>query len=131
MYESVTQHDLYEVRINIGGSISEFNLIGIIMSKSSRSKHEIFSDILSAIDTDGVTINEIQFKTYISYQRLKQYLTVVVQHELIVYSKEEKRFRITSRGIQALDMYTKMDELLGRKTPHKMTNTPEYFTSFP
>lgn len=101
------------------------------MNKSIRSKHEIFSDILSAIDTDGATISEILFKTYISYQPLKKYLTFLVQHDLVVYRKEEKRFRITQRGIHALDTYTKMDDLLVRKTLHKMMNRSEHFDSFP
>jgi hypothetical protein len=34
-------------------------------------------------------------------------------------------------GNHTIDMYTKMDELLGRKTRHKMTKTIEYVTSFP
>ena len=72
------------------------------MNSSNRSNHEIFSDILRAIDTDGATINEILFKTYISYQRLKKYLTFLIQLSLISYRKEEKRFRITQQGFHAL-----------------------------
>jgi len=62
---------------------------------------------------------------------LKKYLTYLVQNELIVYRKEEKRFRMTQRGICAADMYAKMDELLGRKTQHNVTKTIKYVTSFP
>ena len=109
MHESITQYDLYKVRIIIG-SISEYNPIEIILNRSNRSNHEMVSDILRAIDTDGATIYEIQFKTYISYQHLKKYLAYLVQNELIVYRKDQKRFRITQRGIQALDLYTKMNE---------------------
>ena len=54
-----------------------------------------------------------------------------MQNELIVYRKEEKKFRMTQRGIHAVDKYTKMDELLGRKTRHNKTKTIEYVTSFP
>jgi predicted transcriptional regulator len=97
-------------------------------NRSNRSKHEKFSDILRAVETDGVTINEILFKTYISYDPLKKYLTFLIQQGLIAYRKEEKRFRITQQGFHVLDMYTKMDELLVRKTRHKR---PEYFASFP
>jgi hypothetical protein len=55
MYESVTQYNLYKVRINIG-SISEYNPIEIILNKSNRSNHEIVSDILRAIDIDGAIL---------------------------------------------------------------------------
>ncbi|HXW12173.1 MAG TPA: winged helix-turn-helix domain-containing protein [Nitrososphaeraceae archaeon] len=98
------------------------------MNSSNRSKHEIFSDILRAIDNDETTMNEIMFKTYISYFLLKKYLTFLIQQGLIGYRKEEKRFRITQKGFHVIDVYTKMDELLVRKTRHKR---PEYFVSFP
>ena len=130
MCEYITQYDLYNFRLNIS-FISEYNLIEIILNRLNRSNHEIVSDILRAIDTDGATIYEMQFKTCISYQHLKKYLTYLVQNELIVYRKEEKKFRMTQRGIHAVNMYTKMDELLGRKTRHNMTKTIEYVTSFP
>jgi predicted transcriptional regulator len=100
------------------------------MNRSNRSKHEIVSDILRAIETDGATISEIQYKT-ISYQHLKRYLIYLVQNELIIYTKTEKRFRVTQRGLCAIDTYTKLDELLVRKTQHKIMQTPEYFTPFP
>ena len=101
------------------------------MDKSNRSKHEIFSDILNAIETDEATISEIQFKTYISYRDLKKYLTFLIQHDLISYGKGEKRFGITQKGIQALDLYTKMDALLVRKTLHNVMKATEYIASFP
>ena len=107
------------------------NYIEIILNRSNRSNHEIVSDILRAIDADGVTIYEMQFKTCISYQHLKKYQTYLVQNELIVYRKEVKKFRMTQRGIHAVDKYTEMVELLGRKTRHNMTKTIEYVTSFP
>ena len=44
----------------------------------------------------------------------------MVQNELIIYTKAEKRFRIIQRGLHALDTYIKMDELLVRKTLHNM-----------
>lgn len=100
------------------------------MNRSNRSKHEIISDILRAIETDGATISEIQYKTYVSYQHLKKYLAYLVQNELIIYTKAEKRFRITQRGFHALDMYTKMDELLVRRTLHKMMNRSEYSINY-
>ena len=103
----------------------------VVLNRSNRSNNEMVSDILRAIDADGATIYEIQFKTYISYQHLKKYLTYLVQNELIVYRKEEKKFRITPRGLYAVDVYTKMDELLRRKTLHNTMKTTEYVTLFP
>jgi predicted transcriptional regulator len=91
----------------------------------------MISDILRAIEIDGATISEIRFKTYVSYQHLKKYLTCLVQNDLIFYTKTERRFRITQRGLHALDMYTKMDELLVRNTSHKNMETTQHISSFP
>jgi predicted transcriptional regulator len=112
--------------------------ISNILNRLNRSKHEIISDILSAIDIDGISINRIQLKTSISYQHLKKYLIYLVQTELIIYEKEEKKFRITEQGVHALDMYTKLDELLIPDTSKlestsisKLMKSPVYFVSFP
>jgi predicted transcriptional regulator len=101
------------------------------MNRSNRSKHEIVSDILMVIDADGATIYEMQFKTGISYQHLKKYLTYLVQNELIVYNKEKKKFRMTQRGILAANVYSKMDDLLSRKTRINMTKAIGYIIAFP
>jgi predicted transcriptional regulator len=85
------------------------------MNRSNRSKHEIISDILTVIKVDAGTFSEIQFKIHISHPRLKKYLTHLVQSELIVYVKQEKRFRITQRGLYVLDTYAKLEKLLSRK----------------
>ena len=53
----------------------------------------------------------------------------MVQIRLIIYEREEKKFRITQR-LHALDIYAKLDELLVRNISHKVINN-EYFTSFP
>lgn len=98
------------------------------LKKSNRSKHEILADILGSIDPYGATIYEMQFKTDISYQHLKKYVTYLVQIGLITYNKEEKRFRMTDHGVHALYTYVKMDELLVRRTMD--IKKPDYFAPY-
>ena len=52
------------------------------------------------------------YETYIPYNQLKEYLTIMIQNKLIVYIKEEKIFKITEYGIHALKLYDEMDKLL-------------------
>ena len=52
------------------------------------------------------------YETYIPYNQLKEYLTMMIQNKLIVYIKEEKIFKITEYGIHALKLYDEMDKLL-------------------
>jgi predicted transcriptional regulator len=55
---------------------------------------------------------QIQYETYVSYKQLKDYLTLLIQHRLIEFVKEEKIFRITESGTHALNIFDEMDKLL-------------------
>jgi hypothetical protein len=42
----------------------------------------------------------------------KDYLTLLIQNKLIEFVREEKMFRITDGGINALNIFDEMDKLL-------------------
>lgn len=77
-----------------------------------RSRSEIISAILEVTNGNKARITEIQFKTYLSYNILKQYLVHLLQNDLIEYLEGERTFKTTPKGMQALQMYNKMEELL-------------------
>lgn len=77
-----------------------------------RSRSEIISAILEVTNGNRTRITEIQFKTYLSYNILKQYLVHLLQNDLIEYLEGERSFKTTPKGMQALQMYNKMEELL-------------------
>lgn len=79
-----------------------------------RSRSEIISAILEVTNGNRARITEIQFKTYLSYNILKQYLVHLLQNDLIEYLEGERSFKTTPKGMQALQMYNKMEELLIR-----------------
>jgi predicted transcriptional regulator len=79
-----------------------------------RSRSEIISSILEVTNGNKVRITEIQFKTYLSYNILKEYLVNLLQCDLVEYIEGERAFKTTSKGMQALQTYNKMDELLVR-----------------
>ena len=79
-----------------------------------RSRSEIISAILEVTNGNRARITEIQFKTYLSYNILKQYLVHLLQNNLIEYLEGERSFKTTPKGMQALQMYNKMEELLIR-----------------
>jgi predicted transcriptional regulator len=81
-----------------------------------RSKFEIISSILNSTrGYKGATISQIQYDMFISYKQLKDYLALLVQHKLIEYVREEKKFRITENGINALNMFDEMNKLIARE----------------
>ena len=76
--------------------------------------HKI-SDILRSIrnrNRTGTRISQILYETYIPYNQLKEYLIMMVQNNLIIYIKEDKIFKITEYGMQALKLYGEIDKLL-------------------
>jgi predicted transcriptional regulator len=94
------------------------------MQRQQRSKTEIISSILrSTHNRTGTRISQIMYETYIPYNQLKEYLATMIQNELIVYVKEEKKFKITEYGMHALKLYDEMDKLLVYNQPNtRQTN---------
>lgn len=86
----------------------------ITIQLKHRSRSEIISAILEVTNGNRARITEIQFKTYLSYNILKQYLVHLLQNDLIEYLEGERSFKTTPKGMQALQMYNKMEELLIR-----------------
>ena len=83
------------------------------MQRRQRSKSEITSFILRSVhNCTGTKVSQIQYETYIPYNQLKEYLTMMIQNKLIIYVKEEKTFKITEHGIHILKLYGEMDKLL-------------------
>lgn len=76
-------------------------------------------DILRSIrNCMGARISHIMYETCIPHNQLKEYLTIIVQKELIVYSKEEKIFRITDYGMHLLNLYDEIDKLFVCSPPN-------------
>jgi predicted transcriptional regulator len=78
-----------------------------------RSRSEIISSILQATNGNNARITEIQFKTYLtSYSILKQYLTHLLQNDLVEFTESERKFKTTAKGMQVLQVYNEIDELV-------------------
>ncbi len=82
-----------------------------------RSRAEIISSILQVTNGNRATITEIQSKSYLtSYSILKEYLTRLLQNDLIEYRESERTFKTTPKGMQALQVYNEMDKLFVTKS---------------
>ena len=89
------------------------------MQRQVRSESEKISDILRSIrNCTGTRITQIMYETCIPHNQLKEYLAMMVQKELIVYSKEEKIFRITDYGMNVLKLYDEIDKLFVYSPPN-------------
>ena len=77
----------------------------------NRSRTEIVSNILDAAN-GGVTKTKIMYKAYLSYNQLKEYLSVLKENNLIEYIDGTQTFKTTEKGLNYLKMYNEMTELL-------------------
>ena len=76
-----------------------------------RSRSEIIASILEVTNGNKVRRTEIQYKTYLSYNILTEYLVHLLQCDLLEYIEGERTFKTTPKGMQVLQMHNRMEEL--------------------
>jgi predicted transcriptional regulator len=76
-----------------------------------RSRTDIVGLILEAAN-GGATKTKIMYKAFLSYAQLKEYLTVLLQNDLLEYKDEIQLFRTTEKGLRLLQMYNQFDEIM-------------------
>ena len=76
-----------------------------------RSRTDIVGLILEAAN-GRATKTKIMYKAFLSYAQLKEYLTVLLQNDLLEYEDETQLFRTTEKGLRLLQMYNQFDEMM-------------------
>lgn len=76
-----------------------------VSRKSSRSKLEVYSDILKAAGSGAESPTQIMLKANVSWNVLKDSLQVLIAHGLIIelLENEKPAYRLTNRGFQLLE----------------------------
>ena len=76
-----------------------------------RSRTEIVSNILEAAN-GGVTKTKIMYKAYLSYNQIREYLSILIENNLIEYLDGAHKFKTTEKGLNLLKIHNEMAELL-------------------
>jgi predicted transcriptional regulator len=76
-----------------------------------RSRTEIVGNILDAAN-GRATKTKIMYKAFLSYGQLKEYLSVLIENNLIEYLDGTRTFKTTEKGLNYLKMQNEMGELL-------------------
>ena len=84
-----------------------------------RSRTEIVGNILDAAN-GRATKTKIMYKAFLSYVQLKEYLSVLIENNLLEYIDGTHKFKTTEKGLNYLKMHNEMAELL--LTTIKITN---------
>ena len=80
-----------------------------------RSRTEIVGNILEAAN-GRATKTKIMYKAFLSYAQLKEYLSVLIENNLIEYLVGTRTFKTTEKGLNYLKMHNEMGELLQQTT---------------
>ena len=76
-----------------------------------RSRTEIVSMILEAAN-GGATKTKIMYKAFLSYAQLREYLSVLIENNLLEYLEGNQNYKTTEKGLNLLRMHNEMGELL-------------------
>ena len=76
-----------------------------------RSRTEIVSMMLDAAN-GGATKTKIMYSSFLSYGQLKEYLSVLIENNLIEYHDETHEFKTTEKGLKFLKMHNAIGALL-------------------
>ena len=77
----------------------------------NRSRTEIVSNILDAAN-GGATKTKIMYKAFLSYNQLKECLTILIENNLLEYIDGTQTFKTTEKGLNFLKMHNEIGELL-------------------
>jgi predicted transcriptional regulator len=79
-----------------------------------RSRTEIVSMILEAAN-GGATKTKIMYKAFLSYAQLREYLSMLIENNLLEYLEGSHIYKTNEKGFNLLKMHNEIGELL--KTP--------------
>jgi predicted transcriptional regulator len=80
----------------------------------NRSRTEIVAMILEAAN-GGETKTKIMYFAFLSYNQVKEYLSLLIENNLIEYFDGTHRFKTTEKGLNLLKMHNEIRKLLPKK----------------
>jgi predicted transcriptional regulator len=91
-----------------------------------RSRDDIIASILETANGNKVRATEIQFKAYISYSILKEYLMLLLENDLPEYIEGERSFKTAPKGMLFLSTYNQTGELITLANSSSRKNVIEF-----
>jgi len=83
----------------------------VYLDMKYRSRTEIVAMILEAAN-GGTTKTRIMYKAFLSYAQLREYLSVLVENNLLEYLEGSQTYKTTEKGLNFLKMHNEIGELL-------------------
>ena len=77
-----------------------------------RSRTEIVCNILEAANGGVVTKTKIMYTAFLSYAQLNEYLSILIENNLLEYLDGTQTYKTTEKGLNYLKTYNEIGELL-------------------
>ena len=81
----------------------------------NRSRTEIVAMILDAAN-GGTTKTKIMYFAFLSYDQLNEYLSILIENNLVEYLDGTHTFKTTEKGLNYLNVYNEIRKLLPQTT---------------
>ncbi len=85
----------------------------------NRSRTEIVDSILDAAKGEGETKTKIMYFAFLSYNQLNEYLSILIENNLLEYLDGTRTFKTTEKGLHFLQMHNEIKKLLPQTTTVK------------
>ena len=85
----------------------------------NRSRTEIVAMILDAANGGGETKTKIMYIAFLSYSQLNEYLSILIENNLIEYRDGTQTYKTTEKGLNYLKMHNEIRKLLPQPTTIK------------
>jgi predicted transcriptional regulator len=76
-----------------------------------RSRTDIIAMILRAA-TNGATKTRIMYGAYLSYAQVKEYLSFLIEKNLILYEEGTGLYKLTENGMKLLRVYEGISDMI-------------------
>src|SRR4051812_42610792 len=83
-------------------SIATYLTRVVLSSLKTRSRTEIIGLILQAIEGEPLTRSKIMYQAMLNFTQVTHYTSLLIQQELLSYSKLDRKYTITYKGRQFL-----------------------------
>src|SRR5678815_4030644 len=94
-------------------------LFFLFLSREKNKLSDLYqqvSNILDAANGEGETKTKIMYFAFLSYNQLNEYLSVLIENNLLEYLDGTKTFKTTEKGLNLLKIHNEMAELLQQIT---------------
>ena len=82
----------------------------------TRSRTEIIGLILQAVEGEPLTRSKIMYQAMLNFAQVIDYTSLLIQQELLSYSKLDRKYIITDKGRQFLALFAETSKLLTATT---------------